>query len=63
MNKTELTPQALAQMIDQTLLKPYATLPQFESFCKEAHEYVAAKSSPLPVKALHKALFFSLSCI
>ena len=39
MNKTELTPQALAQMIDQTLLKPYATLPQFESFCKEAHEY------------------------
>lgn len=39
MEKAALTPQSLAQMIDQTLLKPYATLAQFEAFCKEAHEY------------------------
>lgn len=39
MKNKMLTPQELAQMIDQTLLKPYATLAQFEAFCKEADEY------------------------
>ncbi len=34
-----LTDKTLAGMIDQTLLKPFATLDQFEAFCRQADEY------------------------
>ena len=34
-----LTDKSLAGMIDQTLLKPFATLDQFEAFCRQADEY------------------------
>lgn len=39
MSDQSLTPWSLAQMIDQTLLRPNATLAQFEAFCRQAYKY------------------------
>jgi len=47
----KLTPEELAQMIDQTLLKAFASDSDFESFCKESAKYnfkmVAINSAPV----------------
>ena len=34
MNKNEITPEKLAKMIDQTLLKPYVTLDDLREHCE-----------------------------
>ena len=39
LNTESLTPQTLAAVIDQTLLRPDATLSQLEAFCAQAKEY------------------------
>ena len=45
------TPARLAKMIDQTLLKAYATREDFEAFCRESDRYgfkmVAINSAPV----------------
>ena len=38
MNKNEITPEKLAKMIDQTLLKPYVTLDDLREHCEKAKE-------------------------
>ena len=52
MNKNEITPEKLAKMIDQTLLKPYVTLDDLREHCEKAKEYnfktVAINNAPVP---------------
>ena len=49
--KNNLTPQKLAKMIDQTLLKAYVSDEDFQAFCKESAAYdfkmVAINSAPV----------------
>ena len=51
MNKNEITPEKLAKMIDQTLLKAYVSDEDFKKFCEESAKYdfkmVAINSAPV----------------
>lgn len=53
LNTESLTPQTLAAVIDQTLLRPDATLSQFEAFCAQAQAYefgtICVSSAMTPV--------------
>ena len=48
---TQITPKDMARMIDQTLLKPYASTEDFRAFCQKSAEYhfkmVAINSAPV----------------
>ena len=48
---TQITPKDMAKMIDQTLLKPYASTEDFRAFCQKSAEYhfkmVAINSAPV----------------
>lgn len=54
MNNTakQLTPESLAQYFDHTLLKPFATVEDFESFCADSAKYKfkMVAINPAPVK-------------